>query len=143
MIERRFIAGIGALGLASSIWAVAPANAAPAKGEQITLRCDDGQTYPVTLTPGRGVFMPGFTADGPWVPIAFGTFSYVVRNASNAVVHTGTEAADDKGQSAKGVTNPVTCSYTVTYVGDGSDPMLPLGFTFTGTGTVVAKVPGR
>jgi len=59
-----------------------------------------------------------------------------VRDADGNVVDTFTEPASTKGQSAKGVKNPVRCTFEFTEQSDG--------FTFTGSGSVVVRItPSR
>lgn len=143
---RRLVAGLAIAGVASALhvgWAAAD----PTSGDTFTLVCDNGKTYEVATSTARGEFTPAFstTDNSVIVPIAFRGFSGVVRDPQGNIVEEfsdpGTTA---KGQSAKGLKNPVTCTFTFSEVSDGSDPEFPAGYTFTGSGTVVARVtPSR
>ena len=116
---------------------VVGAAGADPKGEAIPLECDNGKSYTVN-TNGNGEFTPGLVADGTavFVPIAFGDFSFTVTDGSGNVVDSGTEPGAAKGQSAKGVKDAVTCTFSFSGTEDG--------FTFTGSGSVVARItPSR
>ncbi|MGH9152227.1 MAG: hypothetical protein ACRD03_07505 [Acidimicrobiales bacterium] len=132
-----------ALGMASTL--VVGAAGADPKGEAIPLDCDNGQSYVVYVN-GNGEFTPGHVADGTAVvvPVAFGEFTGTVRDPDGDVVETFSEPGSTKGRSAKGVKDPVTCSFSFSFVGDGSDPEFPEGYSFEGSGTVVVRLtPSR
>ena len=135
----KIAAGLGTLGLAATLFGGA-AGADP-QGFSLPLVCDNGNTYQVS-TSGNGEFTPahdlGSTA--MFVPVAFGPFTGVVRDAAGNVVESFTDPASEKGQSARGLRAPVNCTYSFTDVSDGSDPDFPAGFTFSGSGTVVVRV---
>jgi hypothetical protein len=145
-VGHRVIAGLAAVGVASAIWS-GSATADPKGGDTFTLNCDNGRTYTVATPKGQGEFTPAFNTEGTGVlvPVSFGNFSGVVRNAQGQIVETFSEpGTQSKGQSTKGLKNPVTCTFTFTEVSDGSDPEFPAGYTFTGSGTVVVRItPSR
>ena len=126
---------------------LAPAGADPTKGERFELMCDNGRTYSVVVAPGNGAFTPAFdtNSNAVLIPVSFGEFTGVIRDGAGNVVAEFTEpGGDSKGGRRKGLRNPVTCTFSFTEVSDGSDPEFPLGFSFTGSGTVVGRVtPGR
>lgn len=132
---------IAAGALALSALSAAPAVAAPAQ-ETVSLTCA-GTTYNVTVN-GGGRFTPGHdTASGRvFVPVAFGQFTGVVRNAAGVQQGQFTEPPARKGNSS--LRGTVACSFTVTFVGTGGrgEEDLPLGWTLTGSGTVTVKVVG-
>lgn len=139
----RIAGGLVALGMASTL-VVGAAGAAP-NSEVVPLECDNGQSYVVEVN-GNGEFTPGRVVGGTavLVPVAFGDFTGTVRDESGNVVETFTEEGATKGRSAKGVKNPVTCTFEFTEVSDGSDPEFPEGYTFEGSGEVVVRItPGR
>lgn len=140
----RIAGGIVALGMASTL-VVGAASAEP-NSEQVPLECDNGQSYVVEVN-GNGEFTPGRVVGSTavLVPIAFGEFTGTVRDENGNVVETFTEpGTTTKGQSAKGVKDPVTCTFEFSEVSDGSDPEFPEGYTFEGSGSVVARItPSR
>lgn len=144
---KRLIVGLAAFGVASALATGTAAADPPAdETETIELECDNGETYTVVVAPGNGSFTPAFDTDSTatLIPVAFGEFSGEVRDADGNVIEEFDEPGESKGQSAKGLKNPVTCSFTFTEVSDGSDPEFPEGFSFTGSGTVVVRItPGR
>ena len=116
---------------------VVGAAGADPKGDVIPLECDNGQSY-VVNTNGNGEFTPGLVADGTavLVPVEFGPFSYTVTDGEGNVVESGSEPASAKGRSAKGVKDAVTCTFEFSGTEDG--------FTFEGSGSVVARItPSR
>lgn len=97
--------------------------------------CDNGQTYSVVTTEGQGEYTPAFDVEsnGVIVPVSFGDL--VIRNSSGEIVFEE-EGTASKGQSAKRAKNLVECTFSFTFDEEGE--------TFTGTGTVVAKItPSR
>jgi len=128
--------------LALPVLSVAPAAAAPVR-ETLPLACQ-GTTYDVVVN-GGGDFTPARDPETGrvFVPVAFGVFTGVVRNAAGEVQDSFTEPAASKGSSSQRGT--VVCTYSVSFVGTGGEGEedLPLGWTFTGSGTVTVKVVGR
>ena len=140
----RIAAGLVAVGMASTL-VVGGASADPKSGGTVPLECDNGSSY-VVNTNGNGEFTPGLVDGGTavFVPVGFGEFTGTIRDASGAVVDTFTEPATSKGQSAKGVKDAVTCTFSFAEVSDGSDPEFPEGWSFEGSGSVVARLtPSR
>lgn len=140
----KITAGLFALGTASALLS-GGAGADPQTGFTFPLVCDNGQTYDVTSN-GNGEFTPAHDIESTtvFVPVAFGPFTGTVRNAQNQVVDSFTDPASAKGQSARGLADPVTCTYSFTEVSDGSDPDFPAGYTFSGVGTAVVRMtPSR
>ena len=139
-MQRRIIGGLCALGMASVLASATAAGADP-KTPTIPVVCDNGHTYDVVVN-GNGVFTPAHDIDSTaiLVPVSFGPFTGTVRNAQGQIVDTFTEPGSEKGQAAKGLTDPVGCTYSIHEVSDGSDPEFPAGYTFHGTGTVVGRV---
>lgn len=128
--------------LALPVLAATPAVAAPEQ-EVVPVTCD-GTTYEVVVN-GNGEFTPGRdTASGRvLVPVAFGTFTGVVRDETGTVQDTFSEPGGRKGSSS--LRDTVECSFVFSFTGTGSgdEEDLPLGWTFTGTGTVTVKVVGQ
>lgn len=139
----RFAAGFVALGMAGlgSTMVVGAANADPTSGGTFPLVCNNGNTYSA-VSNGNGEFTPALDLGGTsaFVPVSFGTFTGTVRDAQGNVVDSFTEEGSAKGQSAKGLKNPVTCTYSFSEVSDGSDPEFPAGYTFSGSGTAVVRI---
>lgn len=139
----RTTAALLATVLAASL---APGSAqADPKGDAFPVTCDDGGTYFLTGN-GNGNFTPAHHVDSTavFVPVSFGVFTGTVRDTNGNVVQTFTEPATSKGQSAKGLKDPVTCTFEFTFVNDGSDTDFPAGFSFTGSGSAVVRVtPSR
>lgn len=137
----RTLSALTAGGLALGVLAAAPAAAAPS-AEVVPLTCD-GTTYDVVVR-GNGTFTPGHDAatGRVFVPVEFGSFTGVVRDADGVVQESFTEAAERKGRSS--LRGTVVCSFEITFVGTGGggEEDLPLGWTFTGSGTVTVKVVG-
>ena len=139
-MKHRTAVGIAALGCASTLLA-GIAGADPTRGEAVPLVCDNGQTYLVAVN-GNGEFTPGHDTESTttFVPVSFGTFTGTLRDPSGNVVETFSEPGASKGRSAKGVKDPVTCTFSFTEVSDGSDPHFPAGYTFSGSGSVVVRI---
>ena len=137
---RKLAVGLVALGSATA-GVAGPAGADP-KGEVIPVTCNDGTTYNLAVN-GNGEFTPGHDVDSNTVliPVAFGTLTGTVRNPAGQVVGTFTESGAEKGRSGKNA-QPVTCSFSFTFTNtdDPDDTEVPLGHTFTGAGTVIARV---
>ena len=130
----RIAGGLVALGVASTLVA-GSAGADP--GETIPVDCDNGNSYVLNVN-GNGEFTPGRVVGGTavFVPVGFGPFTgTVTEDATGQVVETINEPATWKGQSARSVTNPVTCTFEFS----GTEH----GFTFRGSGSVVAKITPR
>lgn len=132
---------------AAALLAGAPAaTAAPPELEPITLHCDDGGTYDVTVN-GAGAFTPGHVVDtrGVLVPISFsdGVFTAVLPDGT---VVTESLPAQMQGGGAVAQRNPrpvVSCTYEVHFtVGEG-DEFLPAGSEVTLTETVTGHLVGR
>ena len=98
------------------------------------------------VAPGNGAFTPAFDTNGNAVliPVSIGPFTGVIRDADDNIVGTFTEQRETKGQAGKRLKNAVTCTFSLNFVSDRSEPDFPPGFSVTATGTVVVKVtPGR
>lgn len=139
----RLVAGILALGVSSALMS-GPAVADPSNAKNsfaTELTCDNGRTYQVVVN-GNGEFTPAHdtASNAVLIPVSFGPFTGTIRDNNGDVVETFTEPGSSKGQSAKGVKNPVTCTFNFTETSDGSDPDFPAGYTFTGSGSVVVKI---
>ena len=116
------------------------AGAAPQK-EVLTLVCG-GTSYEVQVQ-GRGDFTPAHDLHSTtvFVPHAFGAFSATITDATGAQVDAFTDPPVVQGSGKQ--KNDVSCSFTITFVGSGGPDDLPLGWTFTGSGTVTGQVTGR
>lgn len=146
-MNNRFAAGVAVVGAGVALMAgTAAADPTHAKkAESVSITCDNGKTYDAVVN-GNGAFTAAhdINSTAVLVPVSFGPFSGTTRDPAGTVVFTFTDPPMSKGKSATAVKNLVTCNYTISVVSDGSDPMLPAGFTFTGTGSVVGKVtPGH
>ncbi|HUR19018.1 MAG TPA: hypothetical protein VMZ51_08830 [Acidimicrobiales bacterium] len=121
------------------------AGADPSKGETFPVTCDNGHSY-VAVSNGNGLFTPAHdtASNATFVPVSFGAFTATVTDADGNVVASFTDPGESKGQSAKGVKDPVNCTFSFTEVSDGSDPDFPAGYTFTGSGSAVVRItPSR
>lgn len=141
-MDVRRLAALGLTGTALAVplsWG-APALADP-HGELISLTCG-GTTYQVSVA-GNGDYTPAhdLASTKVFIPHAFGEFTGTVRDASGTVVGTETDPATVQGSGKQ--PNDVTCTYTLTFVSDGSDPGFPAGYTFTGVGSVTGQVAGQ
>jgi hypothetical protein len=134
------VAGVAAFGIASALL-VGTAGADPSKGDTVPLVCDNGKAYTVVVN-GNGEFTPAhdLNSNTVFVPVSFGSTT-ITAVLPDGTVMTFTEPGSSKGQSAKGLKNPVTCTFTFSFTSDGSDPNgPPAGTVVTGTGTVVVRV---
>jgi hypothetical protein len=136
-------ATIAFVGLSSM---AATASADPSRNvESITLTCDNGETYAAVVA-GMGEFTTAHILDSTsvFIPVSFGSFSGTIRDDEGNIVDQFSEDEPiHKGQSLKGLKQPVGCTYSFVFVSDGSDPEVPEGWTFTGEGTVVGRLaPG-
>lgn len=140
----RRAAGLLAFGIASTFW-MGTAGADPTKGEVFPISCDNGKSYEV-VSNGNGDFTPAHDvgSNATLVPVSFGAFTGTITDGNGNVVETFNEPAESKGQSAKGLKNAVTCTFSFSEVSDGSHPDFPLGYTFTGSGSAVVRItPSR
>jgi hypothetical protein len=125
--------------LAVPVLGAQPAQAKP--GEVITLACG-GTTYQAAVN-GNGQWSPArdLGSTKVFVPHAFGPFTGTIRDASGTVIDTSTDPAVVQGSGKQ--KNDVSCTYSFTFVSDGSDPDFPAGWTFSGVGTVTGQAtPG-
>lgn len=114
-----------------------PAVADP-KGSPVTLTCDNGSTYSATLS-GNGEFTPAHDLAGTSmvVPTSFGVSTFVLRDASGAIIDSETSPPVSKGSSEKDRATSVHCSY----VFQATFEIPELGqVTATGSGTVTGFV---
>lgn len=134
-MNHKIAAGIVTLGL-STLFGGGVAGAHGGHNEVIPVSCDNNQTYEVVVS-GNGDFTPGRDANGTavFVPVSFGAFT--LQNADTGEV-VFSEPATSKGQSAKGVKNPVNCTFSFAFSTDGSEG-LPAG-NYTGGGSVVVRI---
>ena len=137
---RRLGAAVAAFGIASLL-GVGAGEADRAKGQVVPLICDNGQTYAGVVN-GDAEFTAIHDLDSTAtiVPVALGPFTGTVTNLTGEVVHSFTSPGSFKGRSAEGLSNPVVCSFTFTDVNDGSQPEFPVGYVFTGSGTIVVRI---
>lgn len=136
----RLGAAVAACGVAS-VLGVGAGAADPAKGQVVPLICDNGQTYTGVVN-GDAEFTAIHDLDSTAtiVPVALGPFTGTVTNLTGEVVHSFTNRGSFKGRSVHGLSNPVVCSFTFTDVNDGSQPEFPVGYVFTGSGTIVVRI---
>lgn len=135
-------AGIGAL-VATSVPTAGSAIAAPQDAFEVTLDCDNGESYDVVVT-GNGEFTPARDQNSTLVliPVAFGDFTGTLFDDEGNEVDSFTE----EGTTAKGSgkqKRDAVCTFEFTEVSDGSDPEFPEDFVFVGSGSVVVKFSGR
>lgn len=139
MTARRLLLASGSALLMAPLFQ-GSAVAAPEK-EVISLTC--GTTTHQIVVNGNGDFTPGrdFTSTWVFIPHAFGPFTGVIRNAAGEVQETFTEPAFVQGSGKQ--PRDLTCTYSIHFVGDGTDEFLPLGWTFHGSGTVTGQATPR
>ena len=132
-MRARRMAGLLATGGLILGFAAAPATADPMKEEPIELHCDNGQTYTAWVN-GNGEFTPAHDADSNsiLIPVAFGAFTGTVTDGQGNVVEEIDEPALNKGKSAKGKKNLVTCEFSFSGMEDG--------LTFNGSGSVTGFI---
>lgn len=144
MKKRRIVAGVVAFGVASALQlGVASAHEGDHGVDTFEVVCDNNVTYTLESN-GNGEFTSArdVHSNAVLVPVSFGEFTGTI-TYPDRTVETFTEPASSKGQSAKGLKNAVSCSFTFTFESDGSDG-LPAGTTFEGGGTAIVKVtPSR
>ena len=121
--------------LAVPVLGAQPAQAKP--GEVITLVCG-GTTYQAGVN-GNGDWSSARVIGSTkvFVPHAFGPFTGTIRDASGNVIDSQTDPAMVQGSGKQ--KNDVSCTYSFTFVSDGSDPDFPAGWTFSGVGTVTGQ----
>jgi len=134
------VAGLGlALAVPASFGSSAVAD--PQNGELIPLTC--GSTTYQVVTNGNGDYTPAHdvSSNRVFVPHAFGVFHGVLRDASGAVVESFDEPASTQGSGKQ--KNDVHCTFAFHEVSDGSDPEVPAGWTFDGSGSVTGQIAGH
>ncbi|WP_109509294.1 hypothetical protein [Nocardioides speluncae] len=95
--------------------------------------CSDGNTYDVVV-PGNGYYLPALVTGSTQVhkPVAFGKFTFTVRDPEGAVVFVGTDPATEQGGGNVLARNPKTyIECTVSFTAPLED-----GFTVTVDGSV-------
>jgi hypothetical protein len=136
------VAGVPAAAL--SFDAVGGAAAADPTAMSLELVSDNGKTYSVTVNIGSGALTPAFDAESNsvLVPVTFGAFSGTLFDdqETRSSLH---RAGGDQGRLREEPQGPVTCSFTIDEVSDGSDPGFPERYRFVSGGTVVLKIVGR
>jgi hypothetical protein len=134
------VAGLGlALAVPTSFGSSAVAD--PRNGELIPLTC--GSTTYQVVTMGNGDYTPAHDANSNlmFVPHAFGVFHGELRDASGALVYSFDDPASTQGSGKQ--KNDVSCTFVFHEVSDGSDPEVPAGWTFDGSGSVTGQVAGH
>jgi hypothetical protein len=139
----RRCAALGLTGAALALplsWG-APALADPSHSFPITLVCD-GVTYQ-TVGEGNGDFTPvhDLNSNKVFVPHAFGPFTGTIYDDHGNVVDSETDPAQTQGSGKQ--PNDMSCTYSFTWVSDGSDPGFPAGYSFVGAGSVTGQVAGH
>jgi hypothetical protein len=117
----------------------AGAAAADPSGEVVTVVCDNGSTYQVTVN-GNGAFTPGhdLASTTMLIPTGFGEFHGVLTDADGNVIDEFVDPPMAKGNSGNQQRATTTsCTYTIT--DSFQDPELGL-LTFTGEGSVTGFV---
>ena len=107
-------------------------------GEAVTIVCDNGSTYEVSVN-GNGAFTPGhdLASTTILVPTSFGEFHGVLTDADGNVIDEFVDPPMVKGSSSKQRATTTSCTFTITE--SFEDPDLgPL--TFTGDGSVTGFV---
>lgn len=129
MRTRKF-AGLLAAGALIAAFAATPAGADPKKGDTFGLKCDNGQSYVITVN-GNGDFTPGHLVDSTAVivPLSF-DISGTVTDADGNVLDSF-NFSQSKGKPTTGADDIVTC----TFGGSGSEDGGETTFTFSGTVT--------
>jgi hypothetical protein len=134
------VAGLGvALAVPTSFGSSALAD--PKKGDVIPLTC--GSTTYHVIVNGNGDYTPAHDVDSNlmFIPHAFGVFHGEIRDPSGAVVDSFDEPASTQGSGKQ--KNDMHCTYVFHQVSDGSDPDVPAGYTFDGTGSVTGQIAGH
>jgi hypothetical protein len=125
--------------LAMPVLGALPAQAS--SGFTFQLACG-GTTYIVTAN-GNGDWTPArdTASTAVFIPHAFGPETDTIRNASGVVQSTETQPARTQGSGKQ--KSDLSCTYTISFTSDGSDPGgPPAGWTFTATGTVTGQRSG-
>jgi hypothetical protein len=118
------------------------ASADPSGGDRFTLTCG-GTTYQA-VSNGNGQFTAAHDLNSTktFVPHAFGPFTGNLYDASGTLVSTETDPAVTQGSGKQ--KNDLSCTYSFTFVSDGSDPEgPPADWTFTGSGSVTGHATGH
>ena len=138
-LTRSVFVGSLAAGLALPLGAVA--SAAQPQGDTFTLTC--GSTSYQVWSNGNGEWTPAHdTASGRvFVPHAFDGFHGELRDTQGVLVFEFDEPASTQGSGKQ--KNDISCTYSFRGVSDGSDPEIPAGYTFSGTGGVTGQIAGR
>jgi len=136
-ITRRLASALAITALSAAL-AGGTALAAPVEApnaETIALDCGEAGTVDV-VTNGNGEWTPGHLLDGNGVlvPLSFGEFTGVVRDAEGNVIDEFTEPATSKGRARARGRERVTCTFTLTFTEDG--------ITATVTGSVTGFMAG-
>lgn len=138
VMVKRILGGVAAFAAASAL-SVGPAGAHGGHEDFVLpLVCDNGTTYLVEVS-GNGDFTPArdIASTSVFVPVAFGAFTGTLKDPAGNVVESFTEPAVSKGNSAKGLKDPVNCTFNFSETDEA-------GFTFTGSGSAVLRMtPSR
>lgn len=121
----------------------APASADP-RGDAFALTCDNGRTYDIVTTEGRGAWTPGFDAGSTtmFIPLAFGT---VTGGAYLASEYPGgeplfsfeEESVNVKPAKARGLAH-LACTFEQSFT--EYDPEIGADIIFVATGEVTVGV---
>ncbi len=131
---------LGTVALVTAIGgSVLVAGPAAADGETFPLDCGSAGTF-VGEPNGNGEFTAAQDVNSTrvLVPVAFGEFTGTITDPNGVFVDSFTEPASIKG-SGKQKSN-ATCTFSFTFVNDGSDPFFPIGYVLTGSGSALVKI---
>jgi hypothetical protein len=128
----------GALVAGAAVGLLPPTAGADPKLPPISLTC--GSTTEQVVVAGGGAFTPAHSTATTkiYIPVSFGTSTATVRDLTGAIV--GVFPGDTpgvKGKKGTGVQDTQSCTYTFTFLSDGSDPEgPPEGYSITIAGEV-------
>lgn len=118
---------------------VTSAGADPSRGLRVTITCGSG-TRDMIVPASNGPFASAHVIDSTetFVPTAFDGFTGTLYDASGNQIDQFTDPSSIvKGMGARNAKPDVqACTFRFVEVGDGSDPDVPAGDTFVGTGGV-------
>jgi hypothetical protein len=128
----------GALVIGAAVGLLPVGAGADPKRPPISLTC--GSTTELVTVAGNGAFTPAhsMTTTRTYIPVSFGPSTATVRDLTGAVVGVFPwDPPTTKGKNGTGVQDTQSCTYTFSFISDGSDPEgPPEGYSITIAGEV-------